>query len=200
MPKGPASISTRTPVMTVLAVTSLIVAGIAFFAPLPFLKPPAPPSPPPAPPPVAAAVPDSQSVKIEAKPWAPLAISLDAFREKSAEPPAPTTAPVTDASQNQPPPTPSLPPLSWTYKGTIDGPGSRAALVLMPDGKARFVFTGQKLPDQNNPGPGRVTIVEISDSELVVDREGTQERVPIQRSELNDPSRSQASSASPYQR
>lgn len=178
------------PATPILALLALGLALAAWLAPIPFLRPPVAPAPRAIEPPArsdTSPAPDD-SPKEPPAPWLALASALDALTDQT---PTSTLAesdskPVDEPPQPQPV-TPNLPPLGWRYKGTIDGPGSRAALIVFPDNRSRFVFVGQHLPDAINPGASPIIVRQITDDAVVLDRGGREERLPLEKSELASP-------------
>lgn len=190
MTTGIPPISTKGPAMPILALLVLGLALAAWFAPIPMLRPPAGPAPRAIePPPLSDTIPaPDDSPKEPPAPWLSLASALDALTDKT-----PTSALVESDSkpaEESPPPQvvkPVVQPLGWRYRGTIDGPGSRAALIQFPDHRSRFVFVGQRLPDVINPGAAPIIVRQITDDAVVLDRGGREERLPLEKSELASP-------------
>lgn len=195
MTSGSTPIPTRGPLMPILAIGAAVLAGAVWIVPLPILKPPQAPLAPTQPPVVLPTGEQTAPQPAATEEWAPLTAGLEALREKLPE------VPVAEVVNNdpkidtlQPPTAPAgMAPLGWSFKGTIDGPGSMAALVTFPDGKSRFVFVGQQLPDMNNPAGKPAIVREIAHEYILVDRNGTEDRVPLTRTELTNPLKGRAS-------
>jgi hypothetical protein len=185
MTGGSSPITSKGPLVPILTMAAAGLCALVWIVPLPMLKAPVAPKPPPARP-VEAPKTESSAPLVKAEEWEPLVEPLDSLREKAVEPA------VADTSATEVPvaPTqevPRMPPLAWQFKGTIDGPGSRAALVMLSDGRSRFVFVGQELEDQSNPGGPMVVIREIAVDFMLVARGDVEERLPLQKSELAMP-------------
>ncbi len=192
MTGGASPIPTRGPLMPILAVASLALAGLVWVVPLPFLN--VPPSPEPPPPPPSEAT-DAQPTRptVPEESWEPLTEVLEGLREKIAQPPTPDQPTIDTTPQmveRQ-----ATPPLAWIFRGTIDGPGSRAALITLDDGKSRFVFEGQRLPDSADPSGRPITIKEIGNDYLLLIRADKEERLHLQKTEIANPLEGRLSAA-----
>jgi hypothetical protein len=168
----------RPALLPVAAVGALALVAAAFIVPMPKATAPVLVAPePPAPAPTTTAGETAAPVD----PWSSLTDTLAKLTDPPVET-APTETPeaqVAEASTPAAVPQPMLPPLSWRYKGTLEGPGSVAALIMTPSG-SRIVFEGMSLSDDADPsGPG-VTIKSISLQEMVVDRRGQDVTVPFE--------------------
>jgi hypothetical protein len=182
--------------MPMLAVGAAVLAAVVWVVPLPILTPPPPPPTPPIPIPSQPTASQAQGSEMVTEQWGVLAEGLEALREKAPEAPQLDVAADHVKPDHQPPEVkaPSgLPPLGWAFKGTIDGPGSKAALVTFADGRSRFVFVGQRVPDINNPSGKPAVIREIEHDHILVDRSGTEERIALTRTELANPLRGRIS-------
>lgn len=165
------TIPTRGPLMPLLALGALGLAVVVWFVPIPRpkLKPvqpvvaPAPATETEQPPEAVAAAED----------WSELTPNFESLREK-----APEVAVVTGEEPEQPiaPPQVTTPPLDWHYRGSITGPGGVAALVATPSGQ-KFVFVGQLLRDDSNPGGPKVSILEITPEFILVKRGDDEEQI-----------------------
>lgn len=185
MTGGTSPITTKGPLVPILTMAAAGLCALVWIVPLPILRPPAAPKPPPARP-VEAPKTASSEPLVKAEEWEPLIEPLDSLREKAIEPPVADTG-VTEVPVAPVQEAPRMPPLAWQFKGTIDGPGSRAALVTLSDGRSRFVFVGQQLEDQSNPGGPLVVVLEIEVDYMLVARGDVEERLPLQKSELATP-------------
>ncbi|MBL8744781.1 MAG: hypothetical protein JNK58_00335 [Phycisphaerae bacterium] len=185
MTSGSSPIPTKGPVMPALAISALVLAVLVWIVPLPILRAPQPPPPPPEPV-VETPKPAVEAPKARVEEWVTLASSLEGLREKAPESPAPDPA-ATKMAEAPVTPIQTVSPLGWQFKGTIDGPGSSAALVTLADGRSRFVFVGQHLPDPSNPEGPWIVIREIASDHMVVSRGETEESLPLQKPELANP-------------
>jgi hypothetical protein len=172
-----------------------LIALVLWVAPFPFLKPPAPPAPPPLPV-TPLPVENAAPVAIAAEPWEPLTELLESIREKAPEM-ASAPDPSASSAAPPPPPAPVKPALGWSFKGVIEGPGSRAALVALPDGRSRFLFVGQRVPDYTNTTPNApAVVVEAIEADVLIVRRGDEEvRVQLTRAELANPLQARADHA-----
>jgi hypothetical protein len=162
-----------------------MAAGAVGFAVLAMVIPiPAPSKPDIAPPEAPSAAAPAAAAPEAAKPvesWAELGESLGKLTDKVAETAVATNQPEeTKAAEPAAQPQQSaLPPLSWRYKGTIQGPGSIAALVITATG-SRLLFVGMRLSDEHDPaGPG-VVVKEITSEAVVLDRRGMDVSLPFE--------------------
>lgn len=170
-----------------LTAAAAALAVLVLVVPLPFLKVPQPPAPPPVVTETPAEAQEPAAPRYPVQSWSPLASALDRLRDKAPEVPVHTPETVETPVVAAAPVVPTAPPLGWQFKGTIDGPGSRAALVIQRDGKSRFVFVGQKLPDLGNPGGPPVIVREIETNYMIVDRGDVEERIELQKTEIASP-------------
>lgn len=171
--------------MPVLALAAALLAALVWIVPLPILRVPTAPEPAPVEPPPAPEVTETvaQAPQVE---WKALSEGLDSLREKAPEM-AKVEETTTEVPQIEVTHTPTAQPLGWVFKGTIDGPGSSAALLTMSDGRSRFVFEGQQLTDPTNPDGPKVIIREIGIDYLLVARGETEERLPLEKPEIMNP-------------
>lgn len=168
----------RPALLPVAAVGALALVGAAFIVPMPKATAPVLVAPePPAPAPTT--TPENAAAPVD--PWSSLGETL----AKLTDPPVevtPEQTPEAQVAQSTAPaaiPQPMLPPLSWRYKGTLEGPGSVAALIMTPSG-TRIVFEGMSLSDDADPSGPAITIKSISLQEMVVDRRGQDVTVPFE--------------------
>lgn len=169
----------RAAMLPVMAAGAMGVAALALVVPIPTpTKPviapveapkPADPAPAPA---DETATGESWSALVE-----PLAKLTDKFEEQPVA--APTEEPTESAEPVQPQQQSSLPPLSWRYKGSIQGPGSMAALVVTGSG-SRLVFVGMRLLDETDPGGPGISVKEITSEAVVLDRRGQDVSLPFE--------------------
>lgn len=167
----------RVALFPAIALGAFVLAGMALVMPIPLPKPPAmdPVAPAPGPSePKPSAAPDQPPVETWTELVGPLSVLIDA----PSETPAATTAevtpedPVGQAAQPEVKPSVMLPPLAWRFSGTISGPGSIAAVLVMGNGSSRIAFQGMRLADEYDPsGPG-VLIANIADERVTLDRRG----------------------------
>lgn len=160
-----------------LALAALGLGVVALVAPMPFLRPPqvAPgadtgititPRPRPTVKPI---VPED---------WSSLAESFAKLREPLTQAEIETVIHGTlpTPTETQPEPGPMHQPLRWRYLGFIAEPERVAALVLMNDVDQRLLYAGQTLKDESDPEQLDITIVSVTESEIVIERDGQQER------------------------
>lgn len=176
-----------------LALGALGFGIVALVAPLPFLKPPQQvadassslaPGPRPKP-----------TVKpIEPQDWSKLEAPLLSLREPLTQAEIETgvhgTQPV--AVEPEPDPGPAHHTLRWRYIGFISEPDRVAALVLMNDADQRLLYAGQTLRDSFDPEDKTITVVSVTESEIVVERAGRTERF-----QMHTPPDEPASATSP---
>lgn len=190
---GQSPITSKGPLMPILTIAAVGLAGLVWIVPLPILRAPEPPAPPPAPL-VEAPKPETIEPRVKVEEWGAIASALEGLREKAPEPATAETTGI-EAPVAQVEPLPTIPPLGWQFKGTIDGPGSSAALVTLADGRSRFVFVGQRLDDPSNPGGPKVVILEVGTEYLLVSRGDVEEKLPLQKPELANPLSGRVSAA-----
>ena len=178
MSKRSPTSNSRTALAPVLAAVALGLVAIALVVPMPsptppeITAPPEPGGPNTGPPPVPAEPAPTPDL------WSSLAPKLDALVEMPQQPEA--TA-VVEAAQPMPEtaaaPVSMLPPLTWRFKGTVEGPGSIAALIINATGQSKLVFEGARITDEADPSGDGVLIREITKDHILVERKGQESTI-----------------------
>mgnify|MGYP001462184143 CR=1 FL=1 len=173
-----------------LALAALGLGVVALVAPMPFLRPPQ------VDPGAATGINITPRPRPTVKPivpedWSSLAESFSKLREPLTAEQLKDIVQGTTPEQpveTQPEPGPVRQPLRWRYLGFIAEPERVAALVLMNDTDQRLLYAGQTLTDDADPEQLEITIVSVTDTEIVIEREGQRERFRLSQIAAESPS------------